>query len=95
MNKNYLKKMIDDPLPPLPEDERIYFNVPYTSKDVAKYCHCRFCPERKLWFTGYLNANLPILVELYGINEKATSDKAMKLLKEKLKECVREKEKVQ
>ena len=27
-NKKYITKKIDDPLPPLPEDECIYFNVP-------------------------------------------------------------------
>lgn len=63
-NKKYIAKKIDDPLPPLPEDERIYFNVPYMARDFAKYSHCGFDPEKKLWFTGSLNANLYALVRL-------------------------------
>lgn len=82
-NKKYIAKKIDDPLPPLPENERIYFNVPYMARDFAKYSHCGFDPEKKLWFTGSLNANLYALVRLYGVNE-ATSEKAMQLLREKI-----------
>ena len=82
-NKKYLAKKIDDPLPPLPEDERIYFNVPYMARDFAKYSHCGFDPKKKLWFTGSLNANLYALVHLYGVNT-TTSEKAMQLLREKL-----------
>ncbi|MBQ8802840.1 MAG: hypothetical protein IJZ53_04305 [Tyzzerella sp.] len=84
-NKKYIAKKIDDPLPPLSEDERIYFNVPYMARDFAKYSHCGFDPKKKLWFTGSLNANLYALVRLYGVNE-ATSEKAMQLLKEKIGE---------
>ena len=54
-------------------------------KDFAKYSHCGFDPERKLWFTGSLNRNLYDLVELYGVNE-ATSEKAKALMKAKLDE---------
>ena len=82
-NKKYLAKKIDDPVPPLPEDERIYFNVPYMARDFAKYSHCGFDSEKKLWFTGSLNANLYALARLYGVN-KATSEKAMQLLREKI-----------
>lgn len=82
-NKKYIAKKIDDPLPPLPENERIYFNVPYMARDFAKYSHCGFDPKKKLWFTGSLNANLYALVRLYGVNE-ATSEKAMQLLREKI-----------
>lgn len=70
-------------MPPLPEDERIYFNVPYMARDFAKYSHCSFDPKKKLWFTGSLNANLYALVRLYGVNV-ATSEKAMQLLREKI-----------
>lgn len=84
-NKKYLEKLLNDPLPPLPEDERIYLNVPYMARDFAKYSHCGFDNDKKLWFTGSMNANLSILVELYGVNE-ATSEKAKQLLKEKLTE---------
>lgn len=80
----YWKKIAENPLPPLPEDERIYLNVPYMAKDFAKYSRCGFDAERKLWFTGCLNANLYSLVELYGVN-KATSQKAIKLMKNRLK----------
>ena len=83
-NKKYLEKKFNDPLPPLPEDERIYFNVPYMARDFAQYSHCGFDPEKKLWFTGCLNANLYFLVELYGVND-TTSDKARQLMEEQLK----------
>lgn len=67
--RKYWQKKLEDPLPKLPEDERIYLNVPYMARDFAKYSHCGFDPERKLWFTGSLNRNLYDLVELYGVNE--------------------------
>jgi hypothetical protein len=82
-NRKYLKKMINDPLPPLPEDERIYLNVPYMARNFAKCTHCRFDSVRKLWFTCCANAFLQELVDLYGVNE-TTSEKAQQLLKEKL-----------
>ena len=82
-NRKYLEKIIEDPLPPLPEDERIYLNVPYMARDFAKASHCGFDSEKKLWFTGSHNANLVALVKLYGVNE-TTSEKAKRLLKEKL-----------
>ena len=83
--RKYWQKKLEDPLPKLPEDERIYLNVPYMARDFAKYSHCGFDPERKLWFTGSLNRNLYDLVELYGVNE-ATSEKAKALMKAKLDE---------
>lgn len=55
--RKYWQKKLEDPLPKLPEDERIYLNVPYMARDFAKYSHCGFDPERKLWFTGSLNRN--------------------------------------
>lgn len=83
MNKKYLDKKLKNPLPPLPEDERIYFDVPYMARDFARYSHCGFDSEKKLWFTGCKNSNLIALVELYGVNG-ATSDKARLLLKDAL-----------
>lgn len=83
--RKYWQKKLEDPLPKLPEDERIYLNVLYMARDFAKYSHCVFDPERKLWFTGSLNRNLYDLVELYGVNE-ATSEKAKALMKAKLDE---------
>lgn len=79
----YFEKKFENPLPKLKEDERIYLNVPYMARDFAKYCHCGFDDEKKLWFTGCLNANLYSLVELYGINS-VTSNKAVGLMKEQL-----------
>lgn len=84
-NRKYLEKMMNDPLPPLPEDERIYLNVPYMARDFAKYSNCGFDADKKLWFTGCANANLQALVDLYGVNE-ATSEKARLLLKGKLED---------
>ena len=82
-NRKYITKKIEDPLPPLLEDERIYLNVSYMARNFAKYSNCGFDPKKKLWFTGVLNSNLYALVRLYGVNEE-TSEKAMQLLKEKL-----------
>ena len=78
--------MRENKLNPLPEDERIYLNVTYTTREFAKVCHCGFDSEKKLWFTGYLNAHLHSLIKLYGVNE-ATSEKAMQLLREKIGEA--------
>lgn len=83
--KKYWQKKLENPLPPLPEDERIYLNVPYTNRFFAKGCHCGFDTERKLWFTGCLNSMLFTLVDVYGVNE-ATSEKARKLMNEQLAE---------
>lgn len=86
--RKYWQKRFEDPLPPLPEDERIYLNVPYMARDFANYSHCGFNPVCKLWFTGCMNANLYFLVDLYGVNEN-TSEKAMTLMKVKLDEVIR------
>lgn len=83
-NKKYVEKIIKDYLSPLPEDERIYLNVPYMARGFAKSSNCRYDPEKKLWFTDLLNANLRTLIDLYEVNE-ATSDNAKQLLKEKIK----------
>lgn len=74
---------MENPLPPLPEDERIYLNVPYMARDFAKYAHCGFDSKKKLWFTGCKNANLENLIHFYDVND-ATSEKAMRLLKDEL-----------
>lgn len=79
-NRLYLKKMRENPFTYVPKDERIYFNVDFETKDVAKYCHCTWCPTKKLWWTGYLNSNLEFLIEYYGINEN-TTPKALNLIK--------------
>lgn len=78
-NKKHIEKIISDPLPHLPEDERIYLNVTYKTKSFAQYSNCGFDSEKKLWFTGIHNSNLQELIELYGVN-KATSEKAKQLL---------------
>lgn len=82
-NKKYMQKIMESPLPQLAEDERIYLNVPYMARDFAKAAHCGFDKEKKLWFTGCLNAQIRALVGLYGINE-TTSEKAKQLLKQQL-----------
>ena len=55
--RKYWQKKLEDPLPKLPEDERIYLNVPYMARDFAKYSHCGFDPERKLRFNEPVNHN--------------------------------------
>lgn len=84
-NKKYIKKITENPLPPLTEEERIYLNVPYAAKQFAQYSNCGFDSDKKLWFTGVHNSNLYALVDLYGVN-KATSQPAKQLLREKLEE---------
>lgn len=79
MHRNYVKRLIESPLPPLAEDERIYLKVPYMARSFAKYCHCGFDSENKLWFTGAYNFNLRGLVEMYEVDE-STSDNARCLL---------------
>ena len=70
-------------LPPLSEDERIYLNVPYEKRGLAKSTHCGFDAKKKMWFTGSHNRNIYALVKSYGVNE-ITSEKAKKLLEEAL-----------
>ena len=86
-NKKYIKKITENPLPILAEDERIYLNVSYAAKQFAQYSNCGFDSDKKLWFTGVHNSNLYALVDLYGVNE-ATSECAKQMLKEKLEETV-------
>ena len=82
-NKKYIDKLINNPLAPLPENERIYLNVPYMARGFARHSHCGFDSKRKLWFTGPNNSNLFILIKLYGVNE-ATTEKATQILSEKI-----------
>lgn len=84
--KSYFKKILENPLPPLQEDERIYLNVTYQTRAFAQYTNCGFDRERKLWFTGVHNSNLLYIVQHYGVNEEATSEKAKKMLIEKTEE---------
>lgn len=67
----------------IPEEERIYFNTEYETKDFAKVCHCRYDKKNKLWYTGLFNENLSFLVDLYGVNN-ITSATANKLLQQTL-----------
>lgn len=82
MNKRrYFKKILENPLPLLPEDERIYLNVPFENMHFARACNCDFDSNKKLWSTGIHNTFLHELVALYGVNN-VTSEKAMLMLKE-------------
>ena len=76
----YLRKMLENPLPKLTDNERIYLNVTYANRQFARVCHCGFDRERKLWFTGAYNGWLDALVELYGVDEEHTSDDAKQLM---------------
>ena len=49
-NKNHMQKILNDPLPQLPEDERIYLNVPYQERNFAKIANCGFDKEKKELF---------------------------------------------
>ena len=83
--KKYLARIESEGELPLlskmPEDDRIYLNVPYMNRDFAKCSHCLFDRESKLWFTGIYNRNLTELITLYGVNTNATSEKAKKLIR--------------
>ena len=76
----YLRKMLENPLPKLTDNERIYLNMTYADRQLARSFHCGFDRERKLWFTGAYNAYLGVLVELFGVDEEHTSDDAMQLM---------------
>jgi len=82
-SRRYLEKVIENPLPPLAEDERIYLNVPYMARAFAQSANCGFDQKRRLWFAGSANSNLQALVELYGIND-ATTEKARQMLEARL-----------
>lgn len=79
--RRYVEKLIESPLPRLTDNERIYLNVDYTSRQFARMCHCGFDRERKLWFTGAYNGWLDALVELYGVDEEHTSEDAKALMR--------------
>ena len=32
------------------QPERLYLDVPFQSRDVAKECGARWCPEKRLWW---------------------------------------------
>lgn len=83
--EKYLKKMFENPLPQMDEDNRIYFEVPYIDRGFAKSCHCRFDPDKKLWYTGCLNRWLTLLVDVYDVSDQ-TSPNARKMLETAL-EC--------
>ena len=78
-----MEKLLNDPLPLLQDDERIYLNVPYLGRGFAKEANCRFDPVKKLWYTGVYNTFLCNLIKLYGVNE-VTSDKVRRLIKERM-----------
>ena len=82
-NRKYLQKVIENKLPRLQEEERIYLIVPYKANGFARSTNCCFDSEKKLWFTGVYNSYLVALLNVYKISE-VTSEKAKRLLEEKL-----------
>lgn len=72
-------------LPPLKEEERIYLNVSYKRRYFAQSARCGFDLERKLWFTGIHNQYINELIDLYGVNEEATSKNVLAMLKDREK----------
>lgn len=64
--RKYYEKIMNDPLPPLEEDERIYLNVSYKARGFAKVTNCGFDSIKKLWFTGVHNTFILQLVDLYS-----------------------------
>ena len=82
-NKKYMKMAMENRLPRLSENERIYLNVPFGAIGFAKQLNCGFDPEKKLWFTGPLNTNIINIVNHFGVNE-ITSERARELLNQKI-----------
>lgn len=72
-NRRYMKAVMENDLPEIAEEERIYLKVRYNNRQFAQTCQCGFDDERKLWFTGIKNSNLYALIRLYGLHD-ATSD---------------------
>lgn len=50
--RKYWQKKLEDPLPKLPEDERIYLNVPYMARDFAKYSKRGLKSPLLFWVQG-------------------------------------------
>lgn len=81
----YIDKIIDNNLPllsELPDNERIFFNVPYNMKNTAKALRCCFDKEKKLWFTGLSNSHLVVLTSFFEINQEHTSIDAFSKVEE-------------
>lgn len=74
MRRRYKRKKIEDSLPELTDNERIYLKVPYMGRGFARTCHCGFDDEKKLWFTGAYNAWLDALVDVYEVDERTSED---------------------
>ena len=68
--------------PYIPEDERIYLNIPYTDRYFARFAHCEFDKTKKLWFVRTNHLLVSQLIARFGMNE-ATSEEAMAQLKAK------------
>jgi len=80
-SRKYVETVLENMLPPVPENERVYLNVPYKNRGFAKAANCGFDAKKKLWFAEQHNSFLDQLIKMYGINE-ATSEHALNLLKE-------------
>lgn len=59
-----MQKILNDPLPQLPEDERIYLNVPYQERNFAKITNCGFDKEKKELFMKRILSILMIAIIL-------------------------------
>ena len=46
-NKKYIEKILNDPLPPLEDDDKIYLTVPYMGKGFAKCTNCEYDKSQK------------------------------------------------
>lgn len=64
------------------ETERVYLNVPFPSRMLAKTCGCLFNPEKKLWYTVPTNRHIIPLIRFYGVNEEYTSEEIKQVIKD-------------
>ena len=70
-NKRYFKKMLENPLPPLKEDERIYLNVPFNKKfslGLDQLSNTR--SGRKNYVYTFIYTQAHVIVHTYKDNHK-------------------------
>lgn len=84
-NKTSGRKTEDKEMTNLPENERIYLNIPDNAADFVKDIGCRLDSKRKIWYTSCQNPFIDVLVRFYEISDM-TSESARAVLDSKLME---------
>lgn len=60
-------KLAKDALGKKTNENKIYLNVAYTNKDLAKQLNCKWDKKKKKWYTYPSNAKLDIINKLFNI----------------------------